>query len=692
MLRSPPWLLLLVAFVLAGGCRCDEPPVGGTRGDFDVEARVLDFGRVLEGDTARRPVTVVGTGRASVTVSASVRAGPFSLAETEVSVPGASSVSLEVLFPAGNGPAEGTLVLSSGGRTVEVALRGQGVRPLACVPSAPCRQSRFELETGVCVESESPDGAACIPGSRCQENGRCQAGACVGSPRTCDDGNPCTRDACSPEQGCITAPVVCPSSGNPCRVGLCDRERGCTEVDARDLTVCGEVDCVTASLCFSGSCREVPTPEGFLCSPATPCQGEGHCHAGECVRPDVTELVPAFAQELGGEPSFSPGGPVLLSQGESLFASVCGGDAGCRLVSYTSEGFLRFETPYAEGTARALLAVSDAGVVLHGPGALESYAASATGAPLWRVPLASLGAPPGAGVPSTGAGRVALGSEGSVVSLVSWTGGDSALVVLAPDGGVVRQGAMAGFAEASRVALDSRGEVFLFAAGGPLVRAEPADGGTGFRSVPLLDEVPGSGTSLAVAGDWLFAGTRAFVGVDGGMPSGVPWDVDAPRVRPLDEPVLLLEDTGYAFARSCPRADGTACAPAEEGVLLRAFDARGGKVRWEVPLFPDEAPGVLHEATLVQGGGVSTVTSMRLEGATRAHLQVFAEGERLMMCPLPGTPRVVGATYAGHFVYVALEREGTWRLEAFNLEPFITAETRGWPQASGVSGSRRASP
>jgi hypothetical protein len=63
-----------------------------------------------------------------------------------------------------------------------------------------------------------------------------------------------------------------------------------------------------------------------------------------------------------------------------------------------------------------------------------------------------------------------------------------------------------------------------------------------------------------------------------------------------------------------------------------------------------------------------------------------------MMCPLPGTPRVVGATYAGHFVYVALEREGTWRLEAFNLEPFITAETRGWPQASGVSGSRRASP
>jgi hypothetical protein len=655
---------------------------------------VLDFGRVLEGDTARRSVTVVGTGRASVTVSASVRGGPFSLVEAEVSVPGASSVSLEVLFAAGDAPAEGTLVLSAGGRTVEVALRGQGVRPLVCVPSAPCRQSRFELEPGVCVESESPDGAACIPGSRCQENGSCQAGACVGSPRTCDDGNPCTRDACAPDQGCITAPVVCPSSGNPCRVGVCDRERGCSEVDARDLSVCGKVDCVTARLCFSGTCREVRTPEGFLCSPATPCQGEGHCHAGECVRPEVEELEPAFTQELGGEPSSAPGGPVLLSHGEALFASVCGGDAGCRLVSYTGEGFLRFETPYPEGTARALLAVSDAGVVLHEPGALESYAASVTGAPLWRVPLASLEAPPGSGglVPSTGAGRVALGPEGNVVSLVSWTGGDAALVVLAPDGGVLRQGVMEGFTGAARVALDSRGAVFLFGAGGPLVRAEPGDGGTGFQSIPLLAEVPESGASLAVAGDRLFAGTRAFVGVDGGLPALADWDAGTPGVRPLDEPVLLLEDTAYAFARTCPHTGGTACAPEEEGVLLRAFDARRGSARWEVPVFPDEAPGVLHEAALVQGGAVSTVTSMRLEGATRAHLQVFAEGERLMMCPLPGSPRVVGATYAGHFVYVALERGGTWRLEAFDLEPFITAETRGWPQASGVSGSRRASP
>lgn len=714
MLRSRLWLLLLVAFVLAGGGGCDErSSVGGSRGDFRVEPQGLDFGRVLEGQTARGSVTVSGMGRADVTVSASVKGSAFSLSSSEVSVPGAGSVSLEVLFSAGNVPAEGTLVLSAGGRTQEVALSGEGVRPLVCLPSAPCRQSRFDLETGVCVESEAPEGTACIPSSRCQENGRCQGGVCMGSPRSCDDGNPCTQDSCSPAEGCVTAPVACPAPTNPCQAGMCDRERGCTEVPVQDLTVCGKVDCVSARLCYSGACREVPTPEGFLCAPSTPCQGEGHCSGGACVRPDPVEFEPTFSQELGGEPSSEPGGPVLLSRGDVLFASVCGGDAGCRLVSYTGEGFLRYETPYPEDVARALLAVSDAGVVLHEPEGLASYASSATGAFLWRVPLTRFEPPPGTGVlvPTTGAGRVALGAGGETVSLVSWAppgGADggvaekgdagATLVVLAPDGGVLRSGAVEGLSGEARVALDSKGGVFLFAPGGPLVRAEPEDGGMGFQTVPLLAEVPESGASLAVAGERLFAGARTFVDSDGGLPAEADWDAGTLGVRPLAEPVLLLDDTGYAFARTCARTDGTACPPEEEGLVLRAFDARAGTVRWETPVLPEEAPGVLHEAALLQGGAmlpggaVGAVTSAWLGGEMRTHVQLFAEGQRLMMCPLRGTPRVAGAVWAGSFVYVALEREGTWRLEAFDLGSLVTAETRGWPQGSGVSGSRRARP
>jgi hypothetical protein len=109
-------------------------------------------------------------------------------------------------------------------------------------------------------------------------------------------------------------------------------------------------------------------------------------------------------------------------------------------------------------------------------------------------------------------------------------------------------------------------------------------------------------------------------------------------------------------------------------------------------VLPEELPGTLHEAVLLQGGGVGTVTSVHRDGGTRAQVQVFAEGQQLMECPLSGTPRVAGAAYAGRFVYIALERGGTWWLEAFDLGSFLMAETRGWPQRAGVSGSRRARP
>ena len=58
MLRTRPWLLFLVALVIAGACRCDEPGVGGARGDFRPRETEVDFGRALEGEQSRRTVTL----------------------------------------------------------------------------------------------------------------------------------------------------------------------------------------------------------------------------------------------------------------------------------------------------------------------------------------------------------------------------------------------------------------------------------------------------------------------------------------------------------------------------------------------------------------------------------------------------------------------------------------------------------
>lgn len=689
-----------MALVLAvGGCQCGDPGTGGARQGFRPQQDVLDFGRVLEGEPARREVSVLATGRASVTVTASTDA-PFSVTAREVTVPGSGTATVEVVFTPGNGAAEGTLTLEGAGDTETVRLTGVGVRPKPC-PAATCRQSRFDVESGECVETPLADGATCIPDSRCQENGRCQAGACVGSPRRCDDDNPCTTDACNPAVGCVTAAVACPRPSNPCKVGVCDREDGCGEANAANLTPCGPVDCVSANVCISGTCRAIPTPEGFVCAPETMCQGEGKCTSGTCVRPDAGELVPTFAQELGGEPVVEAGGPALLASGGALYTSVCSGDGGCRLVSFTNSGLLRYETPWPEdGGPRALLGASAGGVVVHESGALEAYASEGPGARLWRSPLEAL-APEGTEglTPTMGPGRTALTESGEVVALVSWGdvggGGTGTLAVLGPeDGGVrvVSSTQLEGFGGEASLALNSLGVPFAYAAGGPLVRIDTGDGGT-LQPTPLLERVEGGNAALAVGNGWVFAGTRAFVDTQGNDGGTVNWEAGTLPLTPLASPVLLSSGTGYVFAKVCPREDGVPCVADEERLLLRALDARVGSVRWESPVLAVDAPGSLHEAVLLQNGLVGAVTESRLPLGTRSYVQLYNERGRLSSCPLSGQPRVAGALFEGESVYMVLQRDGVWRLEAFGLGPGVSLNDSGWPQRHGDgSGSRRARP
>lgn len=672
--------------LVTGGCHT-ESNVGGARGDFQVQETELDFGRVLEGQQARRSVTVLSTGRAVTSVTASAD-GLFAPAVSQTDVAGGESAPLEVVFTAGVGPAEGHLVLTGAGHSVTVALRGVGVRPLACAPSGSCREAHFDLDSGTCVEGPAQDGTTCIPSSRCEENGKCQAGVCVGQPRRCNDDNPCTNDACNPAVGCVTTPVACPRPSNPCMVGICDRESGCGETAVFNLTPCGAIDCVTAHVCISGTCKALPTPEGFVCSPATPCQDVGRCHSGVCQRPDIVELEATFSQELGGEPVSEPGGSVLLSQGTSLYTSVCGGDGGCRLVSFTDTGLLRYEAPWPDASPRQLLAASEGGVVVHGPEALEAYAADGPGARLWSAPLASLS--PDAGTPSMGPGRVALTPSGDVVALVS--GGDAGtLAVLgAEDGGVrVRQSAtLEGFGGAASVALDEVGTPYAYAQGGPVVRIDTEDGG--FTPRPLRERVDNGTASLAVAGGWILAGTREFVETQGKDGGTVAWEAQTVPLAPLETPVLLQNGVGYAFAQRCERLDGTPCTPDELRLVLRAVEAQSGNTRWEASVFPVNAPGALHEAALVEGGFVAAVTENTLPTGTRSYVELFSDQGLIAACPLKGQPRVAGALFSGSTVFVVLQRDDVWRLESFDLGQSVTTLQTGWPQTHGLSGSRRA--
>jgi hypothetical protein len=121
-------------------------------------------------------------------------------------------------------------------------------------------------------------------------------------------------------------------------------------------------------------------------------------------------------------------------------------------------------------------------------------------------------------------------------------------------------------------------------------------------------------------------------------------------------------------------------------------DVRNGAPRWEQPVLPYDAPGTLHEAALVAGGRVLTLVESALPTGTRGFVQLLAEQGPLAVCPLRGQLRVGGALFSGDFVYVVLQRDGAWRLEAFELGPGVSLEERGWPQRHGLSGSRRSGP
>ncbi|NVJ07485.1 hypothetical protein HUW63_19850 [Myxococcus sp. AM001] len=723
--QARSWSPLWVAFILAlTGCPSGDSGTGGSRQGFRPRDAVVDFGRVLEGTQARRAVTVLATGRAGLTVVASVDA-PFAVVTSEVSVSGGGETEVEVVFTAGHGPSEGTLLLSGAGLTESVRLTGLGIRPMPC-PERPCFDSRFDVASGTCVETSLEEGAACAPESRCQVDGRCQASVCVGHPRTCDDNNPCTMDACSPTRGCVTSRVACPAPENPCKVGLCDRDEGCTAVDADDFSPCGPADCQTARLCFSGACREVTPPEGFVCAPATACQGAGTCQGGVCQRPSPVELTPELGLELEGVPVEADGGTVLLVLEDSLYTSVCGGDAGCQLVAYTRSGLLRYATPYPEGGARTLLAASEAGVVVHAPEGLEAYAPRGSGARLWHASWASLGAGEHPSPGRTPESHVALTQEEDVLAYVAWQAAPDAGGV--EDGGTAPEyarlillsgredaGTLLGVSQVeawrgeARLGLDALGTAWLYTTDGRLARVEldnsalskvspmesDESGGTALKLSTLVDGgVPGGGASLAIAGGRLLVGARAVVPVDGGVPVMLSDGDGGIGARvPIAEPALLPSSgqPGYLFTRACTRTDGIPCTAREARVVLRAVNPESGHVVWEVDALPDEvAPGTVYEAALLQGGLVGVLADAELPEGRQSWIQFFVRGARAGSCPLPGRPHVAGAAFLGQHLYVVLNRDGEWRLESYGLGQDFKAEARGWPQRHGGTARTRS--
>src|SRR5439155_1035914 len=163
----------------------------------------------------------------------------------------------------------------SGGKCV-------GGAPPTCDDGNVCTDDACRPDTG-CVHT--PNAAPCDDGDACTTGDTCTGGSCTGALLSCDDGNPCTDDTCDSRTGCghtlNTGPCddgdACTTGdscadgtcaghgrlgcddGNPCTDDACDSRTGCTHTPIDGPCDDGDF-CTTGDVCEAGACVGTPSP------------------------------------------------------------------------------------------------------------------------------------------------------------------------------------------------------------------------------------------------------------------------------------------------------------------------------------------------------------------------------------------------------------------------------------------------
>ncbi|MDP3498692.1 MAG: hypothetical protein Q8S33_00095 [Myxococcales bacterium] len=648
--------LVLVASLL--GCR--DPLLVGALEPLSVPD-VVDCGRALVGSSTACSFQVVSGGPARL--SRVALQGEFTgPAEVEL-VGGENRLTLQ-FQPQRAGPAEGLITLGDEHHLAGIRLVGTGVAPWVCARE-PCRQRTFDLETGQCVTTNEPDGTSCAA-ERCIIEGVCAAGHCVGPPRSCDDGNPCTVDSCSSTQGCLHEARVCPASTNPCEAPVCDATSGCGFSPVIDGTACGVSDCRTAPICLSGHCELRAAPIGSTCGAASACRSAGQCLAdGTCgpgkstsprvawrFSPPAGRRVVWWTTTHGGKTSVV----TENTQGSELWLQVFDANGLVELsVDLSAEDSTIASVSTVLDDDTAVLCV----VTQHGPRRETQVSCRdrRTGARLWQRALSSLAIPvndPMNGRANFLLQRIAARGQGDVLLLVMEGHQTHTLHAIALEG--------ATGTTTWRVQRHGHGRLFVGRSGEAWLTSRPCSGQT--QSV----------TRISSTGQTLHERV-------------VPWALramagDTPIVTTPNQ-VLQLAPDGSARQVSTHSAEPWAVLWEDDVLTMNSRTAAGtsdlvrveldGGVRFTVPL------GSSSVLQLITDGGVATSTShpdggftLRLYSATGA---LFEACELAVPAYRISSGRAFGSTPQGLVVYEL---------------PGIGAAPSGWPNIDGFNGTFRA--
>jgi hypothetical protein len=177
----------------------------------------------------------------------------------------------------------GTLVCDTGSLPYECVVDPANVVvcPAPQGENAFCLQAACDPGTGTCSFIPNHEGFLCDNGDACTVNDKCIEGVCTGGVAVnCNDGNPCTDDACVPESGCThEANTAACTDGDACTVGDHCAEGQCVggaALPCDDNDVCNGVEiCDVVKGCISGTpvaCNDGEACNGIeMCDPALGC-------------------------------------------------------------------------------------------------------------------------------------------------------------------------------------------------------------------------------------------------------------------------------------------------------------------------------------------------------------------------------------------------------------------------------------
>ncbi len=173
-----------------------------------------------------------------------------------------------------------------------------------------------------CVFTAVNEGGSCGEGDACVTGGVCANRLCVGEAVVCDDGDPCTTDACDPATGgCTTTPAP----GEPCDDGVACTEKDVCQLDGQCL---GQPS-ATCQCAEDADCAALA--ETDKCAGTFVCGDDFACHADpatviQCDTSGDTECAGAVCDP-------ATGGCVLTATNEGQpcgeAADDCTGQAVC---------------------------------------------------------------------------------------------------------------------------------------------------------------------------------------------------------------------------------------------------------------------------------------------------------------------------------------------------------------------------